>query len=75
MTKEQETALRIWNAMNDSEKHGVVLALFPVAVQEAAKTEGIDEHKLVLALMEFAKANPPRQAPYSPKSSIVERRR
>ena len=52
----QAKAQAIWDSMNDNERFGVKLALFPAAKMEGMKSEGFsndDQHKVVVALMKM----------------------
>lgn len=50
-------AAQIWQGMNDNEKTGVRFGLFPADKMRPAEAEGFYGRKLVLALMDQAKAD------------------
>lgn len=50
-------AQQIWNAMNESEQHGVRFGLFPFHKMQAAEAEGFNGKDLAVALMDVAKSN------------------
>lgn len=63
----QQRAEKMWDAMSDSERHLIGLGLFPFASMDLAKSEGYDEHKLTVALLNLSETRPSRPKPIKRK--------
>jgi mannose/cellobiose epimerase-like protein (N-acyl-D-glucosamine 2-epimerase family) len=56
-----DQAQQMYDAMSDSERHGLIFGLFPAGPMQEAEKQGFNGHALAVALMALASAKQTEQ--------------